>query len=229
MPYDKLYKSSDIADRIKFKVREKNILMKDMLKACELGINTVSKLADGKDIYSKNLAKIADYLNCSVDYILGRTDDPVLHTLNEPILQKEANAAVNTPSNAEPTTIYTVMLRYYDQPTSAGLGLNISDDVPYKYVNVPDSPIARSADFIVRVSGDSMMPRFLDGDKLYVKKCESIEEGEFGVFIVNGESYVKKCGKGELISLNSDYENINLADHDSVYCAGKVVGKVVVE
>lgn len=25
---------------------------------------------------SKNLARIADYLNCSVDYLLGRTDEP---------------------------------------------------------------------------------------------------------------------------------------------------------
>lgn len=28
------------------------------------------------EISSKNLAKIADYLNCSVDYLLGRTDNP---------------------------------------------------------------------------------------------------------------------------------------------------------
>ena len=28
-------------------------------------------------IYSGNLVLIADYLNCSVDYLLGRTDDPM--------------------------------------------------------------------------------------------------------------------------------------------------------
>ena len=28
-------------------------------------------------IYSGNLVLIADYLNCSVDYLLGRTDDPL--------------------------------------------------------------------------------------------------------------------------------------------------------
>lgn len=28
------------------------------------------------DISSSNLAKIADYLDCSVDYLLGRTDNP---------------------------------------------------------------------------------------------------------------------------------------------------------
>ena len=26
-----------------------------------------------------NLARIADYLDCSIDYLMGRTDDPDLH------------------------------------------------------------------------------------------------------------------------------------------------------
>ena len=30
-------------------------------------------------IYSGNLVLIADYLGCSVDYLLGRTEDPELH------------------------------------------------------------------------------------------------------------------------------------------------------
>ena len=31
------------------------------------------------NIYSGNLVKIADYLGCSVDYLLGRTEDPEVH------------------------------------------------------------------------------------------------------------------------------------------------------
>ena len=31
------------------------------------------------NIRSGNLVLIADYLNCSVDYLLGRTEDPELH------------------------------------------------------------------------------------------------------------------------------------------------------
>lgn len=31
------------------------------------------------NIYSKNLVLIADYLGCSVDYLLGRTEDPEVH------------------------------------------------------------------------------------------------------------------------------------------------------
>jgi len=31
------------------------------------------------NIYSSNLVLIANYLGCSVDYLLGRTEDPELH------------------------------------------------------------------------------------------------------------------------------------------------------
>ena len=43
-----------------------------MLSSCGLGKNTVAKISSGTDILTLNFAKIADYLNCSVDYLLGR-------------------------------------------------------------------------------------------------------------------------------------------------------------
>ena len=33
------------------------------------------------NIYSGNLVLIADYLGCSVDYLLGRTEDPEVHQI----------------------------------------------------------------------------------------------------------------------------------------------------
>lgn len=69
-----MYNSQDIANRIKDLAKLKKKSMKNMLSDCELGINTISKMSKGTDILSKNLAKIADHLDCSVDYLLGRTD-----------------------------------------------------------------------------------------------------------------------------------------------------------
>ena len=37
------------------------------------------KKKPSSNIYSSKLILIANYLNCSVDYLLGRTDDPTLH------------------------------------------------------------------------------------------------------------------------------------------------------
>lgn len=71
-----MYSSQDISNRIKSRAKTQNVSMRDMLTACDLGINAVSQMAKGLDMGSKSLARIADYLDCSVDYLLGRTDNP---------------------------------------------------------------------------------------------------------------------------------------------------------
>lgn len=67
-----LYDSTNIAFMIKRVAKEKNIIIKDMLIDCDLGSNTMSSLRHGKSIAYDSLAKIADYLKVSVDYLLGR-------------------------------------------------------------------------------------------------------------------------------------------------------------
>ena len=79
---------------------------------------------------------------------------------------------------------------------------------------------------MIEVRGDSMIPKFSDGDIILVKQSESIYENEIGVFILNGESFVKKMGKGRLISLNSAYAPIELKEFDTIRCVGKVISTV---
>lgn len=74
-----MYNSQEIALRIKARAKEQGKSLGDMLSACELGINTISKMAKGTDVLTQNFAKIADYLDCSVDYLLGRTDNPEIN------------------------------------------------------------------------------------------------------------------------------------------------------
>ena len=71
-----MYNSQEIAQRIKSTAKSKSINLKTMLSECGLGINAISQMAKGNDMLSKKLAKIASYLDCSVDYLLGRTDNP---------------------------------------------------------------------------------------------------------------------------------------------------------
>lgn len=67
-----MYTSHNLAMKIKETAKIKNIVIKQMLVDCELGSNTMSALYHGKSIAFDSLAKIADYLDCSVDYLLGR-------------------------------------------------------------------------------------------------------------------------------------------------------------
>lgn len=71
-----MYDSQIIADAIKLQAKTKNIALKDMLVELKLGSNTMSNMRHGMMISASSLARIADYLDCSVDYLLGRTDKP---------------------------------------------------------------------------------------------------------------------------------------------------------
>ena len=82
------------------------------------------------------------------------------------------------------------------------------------------------AEFGVRVSGDSMEPTFHSGDRVFVAKDDALEEGDIGIFIVNGDAYIKELGNKCLISHNEAYKPIPLRSTDSIYCCGRVLGVV---
>lgn len=74
-----MYESALLAERIKAYAKGKKVALKVVFEECGLGRNTMAHLTDGKAIAHNSLARIADYLDCSVDYLLGRTDDPQSH------------------------------------------------------------------------------------------------------------------------------------------------------
>ena len=107
---------------------------------------------------------------------------------------------------------------------SAGTGQILFDMPPTKRIEIPDIPEYRKADYAIRVNGDSMEPVYHDGDMLLVEMSDEIRVGEIGIFSLNGECYVKKLGKGELISLNPKYDNIPL--NERAKCMGRVIDKL---
>lgn len=73
-----MYISNDIAERIKSTAKHKGVSVKKLLEDIGLGFNTMSNMKTSMP-KADNLAKIADYLDCSVDYLLGRTDKPEIN------------------------------------------------------------------------------------------------------------------------------------------------------
>ena len=71
-----MYIAQTTKSRIKELCKNKNINAKQMLLDCSLGANAIQQINDIKGMASFSLARIADYLDCSVDYLLGRTDNP---------------------------------------------------------------------------------------------------------------------------------------------------------
>lgn len=71
-----MYKTDKTVERIKLLAKQKDIKITTLLSGCELNKNSLSSMMSrGSWLQSNSLAKIADYLDCSVDYLLGRTDN----------------------------------------------------------------------------------------------------------------------------------------------------------
>lgn len=86
--------------------------------------------------------------------------------------------------------------------------------------------------FVLQVTGNSMFPRLLDGDKILCKRTNSVDSGSLAVIIYNGDdATVKKVNfvSGEdwleLIPFNPEYETRRIEGRDLEQC--RVIGKVV--
>lgn len=74
------YKSLFVFEQIKGLLDQKNISASRMLNELELNKNALSTMKSAGYLPRlEPLARIADYLDCSVDYLLGRTEDPQSH------------------------------------------------------------------------------------------------------------------------------------------------------
>lgn len=68
--------SQNVALTIKQLAKNRNVQIKKMLADCGLSINTLSTMqAGGSYPRMETIVKIAEYLDCSIDYLLGRTDE----------------------------------------------------------------------------------------------------------------------------------------------------------
>lgn len=130
------------------------------------------------------------------------------------------------PINENDNTYYVDVLG----SVSAGTGEWLTDE-QHEEVMVNNEPPAH--DFALRVNGDSMTPTFSDGQIIYVNKIydtDEVRNNQFVIAELNGNSYVKKIvfdnnrKDCQLISLNKEYNPINVTKDD----AFKIVGLVVI-
>lgn len=75
-------------------------------------------------------------------------------------------------------------------PVSAGAGVFL-DENNFEMLRFPESSVPEHAEFGVRVSGDSMEPVYNDGQIVWIQKCDQLSIGEVGIFVYDGEGYLK--------------------------------------
>lgn len=118
-----------------------------------------------------------------------------------------------------------VYINFAQNTASAGSGDVLFGDIDDTPLALVENRITNKADFAVRVNGNSMLPNFSNGDIVLASK-QPVDNGDIGLFVVNGNGYIKKKGSRELISLNPKFDNVQIGEYDTVYCMGKVIGKV---
>ena len=116
-------------------------------------------------------------------------------------------------------------IRLYELPVSAGVGVYL-DDARSEKITIPGNEKTAEADYALRISGNSMEPKYHDGDILLVQNADGVESGELGIFLLDGSGFFKVFGGDRLISLNPDYGPILLKDFSDVQCRGRVIGKL---
>ena len=150
------------------------------------------------------------------------------HTAKKRKVENEKGRATilyPNPTLAKTTGLGKRSLLLYDLPVSAGPGVYL-DDSAADEIFIPDNDKTRMADFALRISGNSMEPKYHDGDVLLVQDTDTVEIGELGIFILDGNGYFKKYGGDCLISLNPEYGEILLKEYAETVCCGRVVGKL---
>ena len=93
------------------------------------------------------------------------------------------------------------ILKYIEMPVSnlavsAGTG-EFLDEGNFEMVSFPEKSVPKGADFGVRVSGDSMEPVYHDGQIVWVEECETLAVGEVGIFVYDGDGYLKVYSEQE--------------------------------
>lgn len=165
------------------------------------------------------LNKLADYFGVSVDYLLERTDKKELDTFNE----------------SHPTEDILYLPVY--ATVAAGFNKSIvGKDYDGEMQEIPASIIRghkKDDLFVFEVSGDSMFPKFLEGDRVLVVRQNSVDSGDIAIVCYDGfeEGTIKKvqyepnCDYVDLIPSNPKYSPIRLQGNDLETC--RVVGKVI--
>lgn len=195
--------------------------------------NTVSAWESGLSIpNSKQLLAICEILSIYDIYTEFISPNPInpFRNLNETGVAKVMDYIHLLEKSGEYKTADIIPIhilrerKVFYTTVSAGTG-SFLDGEDYEVYTSPDIP--EEASFGVYVSGDSMEPRYHNEELIWIEQTEQLEDGEIGIFYLDGNAYVKKFqnnGNGTyLVSLNKKYDPIPVTENNSFKIFGRVL------
>lgn len=178
--------------------------------AREMGISqsALSSWENGKfEPDTEMLAKLADYFDVSIGYLLGCEESPTPKSTGGIWIPVLGDVAAGIPIEA------------------------MEDVVDYEEI---DAALAATGDFFgLRIKGSSMEPRIREGDVVIVRKQANADTGDTAVVMVNGDSAtvkrIKKESDGSLWLLpnNPAYDPQHFSTAEISSLPVNIIGKVV--
>ena len=114
---------------------------------------------------------------------------------------------------------------------AAGIPLEAIQDIE-DYEEITED-MARSGKYAaLKIKGNSMLPRFTEGDVVIVRLQDDVDNGDIAIVMVNGDEAtckkIKKTPEGVmLISTNPDYEPMFYSNQEIADLPVRIWGKVV--
>ena len=233
-----------IVERLFDIMDEKKLKSSDLAKKLDVQNSVISTWRTRQtDPPSKFIIPICEFLNIDVLYLLtgehSQNNVSILEndhfisiynslTLNEKkLVQNCTSAFIDFKNNSsytlplEPQLPEVREINYYYKLASAGSGQIIFDTPPSEMIEIPNTYEYRKVNYAIGVNGDSMEPKFYDGDIVLVEITNDIHDGQIGIFDVDGECYIKQLRGSKLISFNKKYNDIPLTEYSR--CIGKVI------
>lgn len=133
--------------------------------------NTICNWENGnREPDNESLLRLSSLFGVSVDYLLGKSDTPAL----------PQRKGVKIP----------VLGRVV-----AGIPIEAIEDV-LDYEEISEDMAAHGEYFALQVVGQSMEPKFSEGDVVIVKRQPDVESGDIAIVLINGdEATIKKVKK----------------------------------
>ena len=235
----------NISQNLSHIIKEKKITQKALSKQLGVPTSTINNwIKLNRSIPSEFIIPICEFLditpyllltgeNVSSKSVLGPDEQELLDVYNSlsPKSQGQVKERaivlleLETPVTKEPESEQeTIFIEYSTLKVSAGTGEPLIDDTYHDFLKVKRSDLTEEANFAVQISGNSMLPRFKDKEWVLVRSQPDVEIGEIGIFIIDGNGYIKERAADRLVSINPEYDDIFFKENQDIKCKGLVIG-----
>lgn len=200
----------DIAKRLLETIQKRQMTYGDLAAKTGIAKSAIQRYATGetKKIPLPRLEALADALGVSAAYLMG-WDEP------------------SPASRPLPAGLLPVVKRRIPIIGHVAAGVPIMAEREYE--EYEDDTYGISCDYVLRVEGDSMEPRVLDGDIVYVRQQPDVDDGQIAVVGVDDSVTLKvvyHLPNGlQLVSLNPKYKPMIYTQANTDYLA--IIGLAV--